>query len=779
MTSLIHRTVVTPKEYIGETSGRTKQLNSLYIGFVKEVNDLQLNGRLRVWIPELSSDPTDSSGWFTVSYASPFAGATPWNKETNDPSYAGSQKSYGMWMIPPDLEVQVIVGFINGEPARGVFFGCLWDQYMNHMVPGIPGNNSTIGPPVAEYNKKIAETQPGFDPINNNRPIYSSLNNALQTQGLINDPIRGVSDSGARRPTNMENVNGVNISGSVFGVLTPQGLQFVMDDNAQNSFIRLRTTNGTQILINDTNGNIYLITRSGNNWIELSANGQIDVYASSDINFNTTGSFNVTARQNINLTAQGSFNLQSYSSTNGFNLQTSGNFNLNSTGGKFILQTNTDIDLSSGQNTNIYSGGSRNDTSVGPINRKSNQSISDGGSSINVVSGGDLKLTASNTLHLYGNSILRNQDINSGANSGSGPSSIESTTATPPKIYNQPNGSGGTTQTTANSMPTHEPYYGHPTQNISSPEFGFASPTQAVSNNLGDGLATLSKVPPSTQNYPGVPLPGCDYALWIYQGTNGNNVPLYSRSTAPPNPYANSPIALSNGSVGPSELFNPVTSYQTMSLEVQTNLLQRNEGLGGSNGPGQPYRDGAGIPTIGYGHVLLGNENDGTIIINGITININQVSSNGSLIKTQNGRALTVQECSQLLSQDMPNYVSKVYNALLGIAYNNQPVQITQYQFDVLVDCCYNSGQGGLWNTGIDNNGRKISGQSNYRGIPWLLSQGRGSDIIKYITTNLIVDINGVVERGLVGRSNTRAAYWSALPPPVLYPSGGNVSVIA
>ena len=69
----------------------------------------------------------------------------------------------------------------------------------------------------------------------------------------------------------------------LLGVLTPQGQQFVMDDNVTNQFIRLRTKSGAQILLHDNTGCIYIISRDGNNWIEMDADGHLDVFAASDI----------------------------------------------------------------------------------------------------------------------------------------------------------------------------------------------------------------------------------------------------------------------------------------------------------------------------------------------------------------------------------------------------------------------------------------------------------------------------------------------------------------
>ena len=68
------RTIGPDKNY--KPSGRVIRREGLYIGYVKDVTDVQKMGRLRVWIPEFGSKEDDQTGWTTVSYASPFAGAT-------------------------------------------------------------------------------------------------------------------------------------------------------------------------------------------------------------------------------------------------------------------------------------------------------------------------------------------------------------------------------------------------------------------------------------------------------------------------------------------------------------------------------------------------------------------------------------------------------------------------------------------------------------------------------------------------------------------------------
>ena len=293
----LSRHINSPKKYSLELPGRGTLQDKLYVGFVKVADDVLRMGRLKVWIPELGGDPNDEGGWFLVSYCAPFAGATNVYDNKNENSFAGTQKSYGMWFVPPDINNEVVCAFINGDPGRGIWFGCLFQQNMNHMVPGIPGQDSSANLPVAEYNKKIPLTN-----INTpQRPLYEPLAQGLITQGLDKDTIRGVSDSGARRaePAN-----------SVYGILTPGGSQFVFDDSPSNNYIRLRTQSGAQIMINDTAGFIYMNSVDGRNWISMDATGKIDIYAQDDISIRSQGSMNIRGDLDVNIEAGRDINMR-------------------------------------------------------------------------------------------------------------------------------------------------------------------------------------------------------------------------------------------------------------------------------------------------------------------------------------------------------------------------------------------------------------------------------------------------------------------------------------
>ena len=61
-----------------------------------------------------------------VKMMSPFYGATSIDYVAQDPNnYDNTQKSYGMWFVPPDVGTTVVVIFIDGDPRRGYWIGCV------------------------------------------------------------------------------------------------------------------------------------------------------------------------------------------------------------------------------------------------------------------------------------------------------------------------------------------------------------------------------------------------------------------------------------------------------------------------------------------------------------------------------------------------------------------------------------------------------------------------------------------------------------------------------
>jgi len=70
-----------------------------------------------------------------VRYLSPFYGVTNLEHAKANEGYENTQKSYGMWFVPPDAGTRVLVIFAEGDISRGFWIGCVQDQYMNFMLP--------------------------------------------------------------------------------------------------------------------------------------------------------------------------------------------------------------------------------------------------------------------------------------------------------------------------------------------------------------------------------------------------------------------------------------------------------------------------------------------------------------------------------------------------------------------------------------------------------------------------------------------------------------------
>jgi hypothetical protein len=324
-----------------------------YLAIVKNHLDPGYMGGFEVALIKGQVDNTEavSAQSLKVKYMTPFYGATPITSVNPDDArdFGSTQKSYGMWMVPPDIGTTVMVIFIGGDSNQGYWLGCVPDPYMNYMVPGLAaqelpatwltssetieygGENTYL--PVAEFNRKATKANVG-NPANIPRPIHPFAKK-LAAQGLLADRIRGVTSSSARR----------EIPSMVFGISTPGpldpngptrkvaydgrwtdklagrlgGSTFVMDDgdeSGQNELVRIRTRTGHQILMHNTEDLIYIANGAGTTWIELTAQGKIDIYAQDSISIHTEESFNFRAKLDVNIEAGRNINLHSFGETN-------------------------------------------------------------------------------------------------------------------------------------------------------------------------------------------------------------------------------------------------------------------------------------------------------------------------------------------------------------------------------------------------------------------------------------------------------------------------------
>ena len=315
-------------------------------------------GTLEVELLHSSGNQNSKEGQIhQVKYMSPFAGITSvaYIDENND--YNSTQKSYGMWMVPPDVGSTVVVFFISG---KGYWFGCIMDPNMNFMVPGyaatsyqVDGEEERV--PVAEYNKKANDVS-ARDTTQIPKPVHTPQQTVFTTQGLLKDDIRGITTSSARRETPSA-VFGISTPGPVdkngpkgkvgkFEHVIPEafisrlgGSSFVMDDGddkflrktkptdgppeyaaveddetdglkdiPHNELIRLRTRTGHQILLHNSEDLIYIGNARGTAWIELTSDGKIDIFAEDSISVRTAQDLNFFCDRDFNLEVGRNFN---------------------------------------------------------------------------------------------------------------------------------------------------------------------------------------------------------------------------------------------------------------------------------------------------------------------------------------------------------------------------------------------------------------------------------------------------------------------------------------
>ena len=358
------------------------------------------------------NQPERSGQIVTVKYMSPFGGVTPISGNTTNDDFQGTQKSYGMWMVPPTVGTKVLVMFAEGNIARGYWIGCIYDTFMNHMTPdpwsGSEYNNQEQGRklPVGEYNKRTASTA-GTNPSVYTKPVNSDFYIALARQGLVDDDIRGPADSSSRR----------EIPSRVFGISTPGptdkrdgapkapigpveartqafssvlgGSSIVMDDGddrqIRNSYagqdamvytdlvadpeattgiktipkgecMRFRTRTGHQILMHNSEDLIYIANAQGSTWIEMTSNGKIDIYAQDSVSVRTQNDLNISADRDINMTAARDIN---FNAGRDYKLTVSNNSDVK-VGVDHKLDVGSNNDIYVGADQKLFVGGTRN-----------------------------------------------------------------------------------------------------------------------------------------------------------------------------------------------------------------------------------------------------------------------------------------------------------------------------------------------------------------------------------------------------------------------------------
>jgi hypothetical protein len=216
--------------------------------------------------------------------------------------------------------------------------------------------------PVAEINRRANAVNQSQKIDDIKKPVHPIADRFLE-QGLLEDDIRGITTSSARREA-PSLVFGISTPGPLdrrdgakkarIGVLQKQtenhvpvsrlgGSQFVMDDGDDryqrkqsagnlglkdqpyvdtetgkkgdptipySEHIRLRTRTGHQILLHNSEDLIYIGNAKGTVWIELTSNGKIDIYSKDSISVHTENDINFKADRDINIEAGRNINIK-------------------------------------------------------------------------------------------------------------------------------------------------------------------------------------------------------------------------------------------------------------------------------------------------------------------------------------------------------------------------------------------------------------------------------------------------------------------------------------
>lgn len=382
---------------------------------------------------------------YVVKCAMPFFGYTAYefmgqNTASNNGSgtkssttfeaYNDTQKSYGMWFVPPDVGVTVLVIFVDGDPSQGYWIGCVPSNFANHMVPAIAGSkNLDIDPadkkkyntsqplPVAEINRRLNTKESSLsNPEQVKKPVHPIADKFLE-QGLLEDDVRGTTNSSARR----------EVPSMVFGISTPGprdkrpdakkarlgtresltpnavpvsrlgGTQFVMDDGDERYVRATPAKDGPVKYIDLINGtdlgtgkktsekgdptipyNEYFRVRTRTGHQILLHNSEDLIYIGNArgttwIELTANGKIDIYAQDSVSIHTENDFN---FKAGRDFNFEAGRNFNLK-TGGRVHADIGTDLEILVTNNGSITVG-SNYDTKVG----------------------GNTKITTTSTMHI-------------------------------------------------------------------------------------------------------------------------------------------------------------------------------------------------------------------------------------------------------------------------------------------------------------------------------------------------------------------------------------------
>lgn len=407
----------TSKKYAQQQLGRFDP-SYPQLATVMDNRDPTKSGKLKVWIQGSQSDKNSKESWIEASYMSPFAGKTPGIPSAD--AYGQYPKGYGFWAVPPDVGCTVVVIFAQARTFQAYWIGCVYDQRMNTMVPGMATEISNYAGtdmplPVTDYDRNTISTSTQDKYAN--VPIIAGL----KKQNLLYDEEAGVANRSSTRQT----------TSTVYGLSSPRGNSFIIDDgyteeeltaptwdqdpdgyqdtqfnnpvndtrvgSRKNEGVVIKTRSGAQLLLSEASGDVLLINRDGTARIKFTGEGDIEMHCDKNIN--------IRAGQDINMVAGRSYNIESGAD---FNARVGANTKLDlvgaldaKVGGQVVINAGADLRLVTAASLRMQSGSSTDITAGSNASISAATSANLIGSSSAIISGGGQTLT-----------------VNSGGNSG-------------------------------------------------------------------------------------------------------------------------------------------------------------------------------------------------------------------------------------------------------------------------------------------------------------------------------------------------------------------------
>ncbi len=450
-----------------ENEGKSGGLgNGMYMARVISHLDSTFMGGLEVSIlKDQNNTPGEDAETQIVKYAPPFFGYTPFEfMGKNDGSnstldgFNDTQKSYGMWFVPPDVGTNVLCMFIDGDPSQGFWFACVPGRYINNMVPAIAATTenvlddddkkrygSTKQPlPVAEVNKRINGEKQEINPEKIKKVVHPIADRFLE-QGTIEDDVRGPSTSSPRREA----------PSMVFGISTPGpvdrrtnakkakigkndsqtdpvpvsrlgGTQFVMDDGDDRYHRETTAAEGPvkyiDLLAKDAQkklqtgeatvpyGEYFRVrTRTGHQLLMHNSEDLIyigNARGTAWVEMSSNGKIDIYARDSISIHSENDLNIRA---ARDINLEAGRNLNMHTDSGKWHVEIATDMEFLINSDAKLTVGANL-DILIGAATKFSTNTDLDiaAGGEAKISSTGDMSLGSSGEQKINGSKINLN-----------------------------------------------------------------------------------------------------------------------------------------------------------------------------------------------------------------------------------------------------------------------------------------------------------------------------------------------------------------------------------